>query len=148
MARKPRATRYLKVFGVFTTLVLFAGAAFAAWPWFAGLSEQNFNRSKTFTKQTAVAENLVLHLEGKPAMGFVWRLARESSSGLNLVSVEELGWSFAAGRGSASFTKPGILRYLVVGKRPGKARLVFEYRRELENASPSAYWTYELEITR
>ncbi len=138
----------MKVFGIFATLLLFAVGAYAAWPWLAAMSEQNLTRSKTFEKQVSVAENLVLHLEGKPAMGFVWRLDRDRSEGLDLVTVKELGWSFAARRGSASFTKPGILRYLVVGKRPGKARLVFEYRRRSENTSASAHWIYVVDVQR
>lgn len=127
--------------------MIFAAAGLAAAPNLIAFSEQNFTRTKVFPHKVTIAENLVLRLEGKPAMGFVWRLDPERSSGLDLVSVDRLGWSFAAGRGSASFTKPGVLRYLVVGQRVGTASLVFEYRRKVETASPSAYWTYEVEIT-
>ena len=81
-------------------------------------------------------------------MGFAWRLDRKRSRGLQLVTIKQLGWSFPPARGSGTYGRPGILRYLVVGKRPGRAKLVFEYQRQVEGVSSKAYWTYEVDITR
>ncbi len=104
-------------------------------------------KSKQFQQNATVGTPLVLRLDGKPKMGFVWRLNEGRSSGLNLVGIDRLGWTFAkVRRGSGSFTKPGTLRYAVDPRSAGSARLVFEYFRKEPGASPSATWTYGIDI--
>lgn len=80
-------------------------------------------------------------------MGYFWQLNQEKSSGLDLIGIDRLGWTFDnTTRGSASFTKPGVLRYAVKPNRAGAARLVFEYFRKEPGASASASWTFRINI--
>ncbi len=104
-------------------------------------------RSKNLSKQTTVGEPLVLHLEGKPKMGYGWRINAKKSRGLDLIKVDRMGWTFSNERpGSGSFTKPGTLRYAVHPQQAGSALIVFEYFRKESNASPSASWQYAIDI--
>jgi len=104
--------------------------------------------TKASTKQTAVGEPSILRLEGKPKMGYFWRLNKDMSSGLELIEIDRLGWTFSAvPRGSASFTKPGVLRYAITPKRAGSAVLVFEYFRKETGASPSARRSHHMDIS-
>lgn len=127
------------------TLVSVAVAAFVL-DGFLGQDESSA-RSKALSKQTTVGEPLVLHLEGKPKMGYAWRVNVEKSHGLELVKLDRMGWTFSnERRGSGNFTKPGTLRYAVHPKQAGSALIVFEYFRKEANASPSARWQYAIDI--
>lgn len=104
-------------------------------------------RSQTFDLQATVGVPLFLHLNGTPKRGNFWQLNADKSSGLGLIRLERLGWTFAAAqRGSASFTKPGILRYAVRPRRAGSTVLAFEYFRKEPGASASAIWKYRIDI--
>ena len=109
--------------------------------------DESSARSKSFSKQTTVGEPVVLHLEGKPKMGYAWRINAKKSRGLDLVKLDRMGWTFSnERRGSGSFTKPGTLRYAVHPKQAGSALIVFEYFRKEADASPSASWQYAIDI--
>ncbi len=127
------------------TLASVAAAAFVLHGFLGG--DESSARSKALSKQTTVGEPLVLHLKGKPKMGYAWRVNAKKSRGLDLVKLDRMGWTFAdERRGSGSFTKPGTLRYAVHPKQAGSAMIVFEYFRKEANASPSASRQYTIEI--
>lgn len=127
------------------TLASLAVAAFVLHV-FLGEDESSA-RSKALSKQTTVGEPLVLHLEGKPKMGYAWRINAKKSHGLDLIKLDRMGWTFSnEQRGSGNSTKPGTLRYAVHPKQAGSALIVFEYFRKEVNASPSASRQYAIEI--
>jgi len=145
MARGARNAGYTTAV-VAAGLMACTGAAWSAWPWFAALAEQSVTRSQTLTEQVAPGKKIVLYLDGDADAGAAWHLDRDHSTGLDLVSVDDLAPSTRANRGSASMVSPSTQRYLVTGKHPGTARLVFMYRNEQNKSSPPVRWTYLVDV--
>lgn len=131
--------RLTTALGVIALAITFLHGFF--WP--GGDADQSAN----VTKQTRVNQPIVLHLPGKPKRGYEWRINAERSQGLDLVTLDPMGWSFESERrGSENFTKPGVLRYAVRPKKVGRAVLILEYFRPESAASASAERRIEINI--
>lgn len=76
---------------------------------------------------------------GTPGGGYAWKLNKEQSKGLDLVGIEDLGWSALVVPGiSEQLTGgPAVQRFQVKSNKPGKALLVFDYARPWETKPPA-----------
>ena len=76
-----------------------------------------------------VGEIFLLKFPGNRDGGYLWRLNKEKSTGLERVAVKDVGWTIHQSGGSILFRKASVMSISVLPKAPGKARLVFEYVR-------------------
>ena len=73
---------------------------------------------------------LLLKFPGDREAGFRWRFDKERSTGLDLVTVKEIGWTIPPKRKSFFFRRqPSIMTFSVMPEAPGRADLAFEYAR-------------------
>jgi len=83
------------------------------------------------TSETKVGEVVFLKLPGNPQTGYKWRLNKNLSTGLDLVSVDLMGWLMAP-KGRSIFYQPqSVLNVSVQAKASGQAQLAFDYYRKL-----------------
>ena len=83
------------------------------------------------TSETKVGEVLFLKLPGNPKAGYKWRLNKELSTGLDLVSVDQIGWLIVGERKSMFFSSQSALNVAVRAKAAGRADLAFDYYRRI-----------------
>ncbi len=81
------------------------------------------------TSETKVGEVVFLKLPGNPQVGYKWRLNKELSTGLDLVSVDQIGWLMAPKGRSMFFQQRSVLNVVVRAKAAGQAQLAFDYYR-------------------
>ncbi len=79
--------------------------------------------------QTSVGQLIMVKFPGNPRAGYKWRLNRQQSEGLALVSVDEVGWIMAPEGSSIYFDKPSVLNVAIKGMVAGEAALAFDYYR-------------------
>lgn len=79
--------------------------------------------------ETRVGQLVMLKLPGNPRAGYRWQLNTGKSSGLERVSVDQVGWIMAPEGRSMFFSTPSTLNISITGKAPGVADLVFDYFR-------------------
>lgn len=96
--------------------------------------------------EAKVGQTLILKLPGLPDSGYKWRMITAESQGQDLVDIRELGWTYHLSRGYFTVRKVGILRYTVETRAPGKALLVFEYRRMVPEPPPGRRHIVEIDI--
>jgi predicted secreted protein len=83
------------------------------------------------TSETKVGEVVFLKLPGNPKAGYKWRLNRDLSKGLDLVSVDQIGWLIAPKGKSMFFQSQSVLNVSVKAKASGQANLAFDYYRRI-----------------
>lgn len=81
------------------------------------------------TSETKVGEVLFVKLPGNPQEGYKWRLNKELSTGLDLVSVDQIGWLMAPKVKSMFFQQQSVLNVAVRAMSSGQALLAFDYYR-------------------
>ena len=81
------------------------------------------------TSETKVGEVVFVKLPGNPQEGYKWRLNKELSTGLDLVSVDQIGWLMAPKVKSMFFQQQSVLNVSVRAKASGRAHLAFDYYR-------------------
>jgi len=81
------------------------------------------------TSETSVGEVVFVKLPGNPQEGYKWRLNKELSTGLDLVSVDQIGWLMAPKVKSMFFQQQSVLNVSVRAKASGQAHLAFDYYR-------------------
>jgi predicted secreted protein len=85
-------------------------------------------------KEMRAGETILLKLPGNPDAGYKWQLNGEESSGLDLVSVDQVGWIIAKkSGGSVFFSTPSVLNVAIRAKEAGVAKLRFDYVRNWGN---------------
>jgi predicted secreted protein len=89
------------------------------------------------TSETKVGEVVFLKLPGNPQVGYKWRLNKELSTGLDLVSVDQIGWQMAPKGRSMFFQQRSVLNVVVRAKAAGQAQLAFDYYRRLSGRTYS-----------
>ena len=83
------------------------------------------------TSETKVGEMLFIKLPGNPKAGYKWRLNKDLSTGLDLVSVDQIGWLMAPEERSIFFPRRSVLNVFVQAKASGQANLAFDYYRRI-----------------
>jgi len=83
------------------------------------------------TSETKVGEMLFIKLPGNPKAGYKWRLNKDLSSGLDLVTVDQIGWLMAPKGRSMFFQTQSVLNVSVLAKASGQADLAFDYYRRI-----------------
>lgn len=83
------------------------------------------------TSEARVGELVFIKLPGNPQAGYKWRLNKEKSKGLNLVSVDLIGWLMAPEKKSMFFQKQSLMNVSVKTKASGQADLAFDYFRRI-----------------
>ena len=78
-------------------------------------------------KQTQVGQILILDFKGNKKAVHRWRLVKDRSQGLNLVEVDEIGWTLSADTEASSHKAKDTMRFRVLPKAPGEAELTFEH---------------------
>ncbi len=81
------------------------------------------------THETRVGELLFLKLPGNPDVGYKWRFNPAQSSGVNLVTVDPIGWLMAQKGRSFFFKRQSVLNVAVNAKKAGRVDLAFDYYR-------------------
>lgn len=81
------------------------------------------------TSETKVGEVLFVKLPGNPKEGYKWRLNKERSTGLDLVSVDQIGWLMAPTVKSMFYQQKSVLNVAIRARSSGQALLVFDYYR-------------------
>ena len=83
------------------------------------------------TSETKVGEILFIKLPGNPKAGYKWRLNKDLSTGLDLVTVDQIGWLMAPEGRSMFFQTQSVLNVSVQAKASGQADLAFDYYRQV-----------------
>ena len=78
-------------------------------------------------KTAQVGQVLVLKFPGNHQGGYRWLLNRTRSTGLDRVTVKDLGWTIHGDRGSILTRKASVMRISVMPNIPGQATLAFDY---------------------
>ena len=81
------------------------------------------------TSETKVGEVVFVKLPGNPQEGYKWRLNKELSKGLDLVSVDQIGWLMAPKVKSMFYQPKSVLNVSVRARASGQADLAFDYYR-------------------
>lgn len=89
---------------------------------------------------------VTLHLDGNPSTGYTWQLVEDESSGLDLVELQDLGWSKAEDS-SAKVGSPQVLSIEVTPLQAGDATLVYGYLRPWEDEPPAETQSFEIHIS-
>lgn len=90
-------------------------------------------------RHAEVGKVLILDFPGNRSMAHRWRLVEERSSGLELVSVDPLGW-IVAESGSYFYGNQDTMRYRVIPKARGQADLIFEHNYKSWNQKHYFTW--------
>ena len=78
------------------------------------------------TSETKVGEVVFVKLPGNPQEGYKWRLNKELSKGLDLVSVDQIGWLMAPKVKSMFYQPKSVLNVSVRARASGQADLAFD----------------------
>lgn len=81
------------------------------------------------TSEAKVGEVVFFKLPGNPKAGYKWRLNKGLSKGLDLVSVDLIGWLIAPKGKSMFFQQQSVMNVSVRAKAFGQASLAFDYYR-------------------
>lgn len=108
-------------------VTLLAMATFAA-PLSAGTTGK--------TREARVGQILMIKFPGNRDAGYQWRLNEAKSTGLDLVTVKDIGWTIRGKRGSVLFRRSAVMSISVLAKAPGQAKLAFDYLRSWGDRSP------------
>ncbi len=87
------------------------------------------------TSETKVGDVVFLKLPGNPKAGYKWRLNKDLSKGLDLVSVDQIGWLIAPKGKSMFFQSQSVLNVSVKAKASGQADLAFDYFRRISGST-------------
>jgi predicted secreted protein len=82
------------------------------------------------TSETKVGDVVFVKLPGNPQEGYKWRLNKELSTGLDLVSVDQIGWLMAPKVKSMFYQPKSVLNVSVRARASGQADLAFDYYRK------------------
>ncbi len=81
------------------------------------------------TSETKVGDVVFVKLPGNPQEGYKWRLNKELSTGLDLVSVDQIGWLMAPKVKSMFYQPKSVLNVAIRARASGQAQLAFDYYR-------------------
>jgi predicted secreted protein len=79
----------------------------------------------------APGESRTIALKENPSTGYVWQIAREASSNLDLLRIADNGFSHSQGR--PLIGRPGVHRWTIGAISKGRARIDFIYERPWEH---------------
>jgi len=101
----------------------------------AGSAEAQ-ERSET-QRKAEVGAPFEIALVANPSTGYQWQVQTASSSGLQLIAIDDLGTSSPPSKGGRPLIgAPVIHTWLVTPRQAGSVRLVLTYSRPWEHAPP------------
>ena len=103
-------------------------------------------RSETH-KKASVNAPFEITLTANPSTGYVWKIDEAASSGLDLLTVEDLGTSPQPSKGGKPLIgAPVIQTWLVTPRTKGTARLVLIWLRPWEKEPPEKTHVFKIDI--
>jgi inhibitor of cysteine peptidase len=95
----------------------------------------------------AIGESTVVTLEENTSTGYRWSIDERASEGRERVGIDDLGHEQGGASGGRPLLgAPGLHRWRLTAKAPGRAVVVLVYTRPWEHAAPARTHRVEIEV--